>query len=79
MGEAYGVDLVGVYPFRVQLKRKKEYSAISAIDEVKYSSDNGEIPLLITKADKKPAMAILPWDDLKPFLRMKDIQFTVKK
>jgi len=28
------------------------------------------IPLLITKADHKPAMAVLPWDELKKLIRV---------
>jgi len=66
--EANGCDLSGVEPFKVQCKRKKSYSPITAIFEVTANRDAGEIPLLITKGDRQETMAVLPWSELKRLL-----------
>ena len=64
-----GTDLVGTKPFAVQCKRLANYVSVNAIEEiVKYDLEN-EIPLLLTKANGKPTMAILPWSELKKLIR----------
>lgn len=67
MGEAYGVDVAGCAPFLIQCKRGKKYASITAIDEIKICPIEGGIPLLITKADHKEPMAVLP---LSAFLEL---------
>ena len=62
-----GIDLVGTDIFDVQCKRKRAYSPINTIDEVPVTRDR--IRLLITKADRKPAMAVLEWNDLMDLIR----------
>lgn len=64
-GEANGVDLTGTGPWRVQCKRRKTYVAVSALNEI---TDGSGIPLLITKADRLPALAVLRWSDLMKIL-----------
>ena len=63
-GEANGVDIANTGPFRIQCKRHKDYAPISAINEIQLAG----IPLLITKGDRKPAMAVLPLDALMKIL-----------
>lgn len=59
-----GVDLVNTGAFAVQCKRYRNYAPIAAIEEI-----NGPgVPLLVTKADGKPAMAVLPFDALLQLL-----------
>jgi Holliday junction resolvase len=56
-----GIDLVGTGVFDVQCKRRKSYVSINTIFEIK-----GEgIPLLITKANGREAMAVIPWKFFK--------------
>lgn len=60
-----GVDLMDTGPFLVQCKCLKSYAPINKIEEI-----NGEgIHLLLTKADRKPVMAVLKWEDLKKILK----------
>jgi len=65
--DARGRDLVDTWPYAVQAKRYKNYVPINTIEEIEV--DDGEIALLITKANNKPAMAVLPWHDLKKLIR----------
>lgn len=76
-----GIDLCGTEPFAVQCKRFKDYAPISCIEEIQpekrtFASADAllaaileQIPLLITKADGKPTMAVLPWSELKSLIR----------
>lgn len=73
-----GIDLRWTAPFLVQCKRRKDYVPVSTIEEVQYSvitaidgirCKPAEIPLVITKADRKPAMAILRWEDLQLLIK----------
>ncbi len=77
--DALGVDLQGTEPFAVQCKRGRQYAPITAIEEIMqrvWIHDSGgvikieTVPLLITKADRKPTMAVLPWVELKKLLKM---------
>jgi len=67
--ECTGVDLAHVGPFRVQCKKLKGYAPISCIEEAEHDRDFGEIPLLVTAADGKEAMAVLPLDALLTLLK----------
>ncbi len=58
-----GVDLVETGRYLIQCKRKRKYVNPSAIAEVQLKED-GDVPILITKADHKPVLAILPLDHL---------------
>lgn len=59
-----GIDLVGTGKYAVQCKRLANYASVNTIEEVQGSS-----PLLLTKANGKPTMAVLPWEDLKELIR----------
>ena len=61
--EANGVDLVNTGAFRIQCKKLKKYAPITCIEEVVCDPVMGDIPVLITAGDNKPAMAVLPLDD----------------
>lgn len=67
VGEANGIDIDNTGEFKIQCKRGKNYSPITAIEEVQLDPLDGGIPVLVTKGDNKPAMVCLPFDD---FLRM---------
>ena len=56
-----GCDIVNVLPFKVQCKAKKDYVSVSTMEEVKVSY--GEIPVVVTKADRKKIRVILNYDD----------------
>lgn len=58
--ECNGVDLKNTGVFKIQCKRLKKYSPITAIEEVKTEG----IPVLVTRADNKPSMAVIPFDKL---------------
>lgn len=58
----HGVDLSGTGIFKIQCKKRKLYSTINTIKEVKLKNPDTEIPVLITAADAMPPMAVLPLD-----------------
>ena len=60
--QAAGVDLRGTDPYKIQCKRKARYDSILAIEEVVTTSPN-DVPVLITKGDKKKPVAVLYLDD----------------
>ncbi len=66
-----GIDLVGTEPFAVQVKRYRDYVPVNTIEEIQ--DPDGPlglaVPLLITKADHKPAMAVLPWNELQKLIK----------
>lgn len=62
--EANGVDLVETGFFRFQSKKCKSYVSINTIDEIQCDRLLGEVPVLVTAADHKPAMAVLHFEDL---------------
>ena len=53
-----GLDLNHTEPFSIQCKRLQDYAPISRISEI--PPIPGRIPVLITKPDDGPAMAVLP-------------------
>jgi hypothetical protein len=56
-----GYDLDGTDPFRIQCKALQNYVPVNTIEEIHPSPTH--TPVLITKADGKPAMAVLPLED----------------
>lgn len=77
-----GIDLVNTEPFAVQCKRLQGYASVNTIEEIHtgqkcqdFYADGrpvtcfDKIPLLLTKANGKPTMAVLPWDELKKLLK----------
>lgn len=62
-----GIDLVNTGQLRIQCKRYKGYAPITKIFEV--SGGEGEIPVLITKADRKPDMVVLSLDDFLKIIK----------
>ena len=81
--DALGVDLQDTEPFAVQCKRGRGYAPITAIEEISPHlhhelQGTTEItsyvpyqkrPLLLTQADRKPTMAVLPWAELKKLIK----------
>ena len=59
-----GVDIAETGHYRIQCKRLKKYVNPSKIEEIQLQMPEVEIPVLITKADRKPALAVLPLDVL---------------
>ena len=57
-----GLDLLHTEPFSIQCKRLADYAQISRIFEI--PDLPGQIPVLVTKPDDGPAMAVLPFKDL---------------
>lgn len=62
MGEAFGVDVANVGEYRVQCKRGKKYSSVSALKEIQICPIEGGIPVLVTKGDNEIPLAILPFE-----------------
>lgn len=58
--QANGIDLQNTGKFDIQCKRHKKYVPINTIFEIKGKG----IPVLVTKADRLPDMAVLPLDAL---------------
>ena len=57
-------------PFSVQCKRGAKYARIVQIEEIGREKELADtIPLLITNADGKPTMAVLPWAEVQKLIR----------
>ena len=65
--ECRGVDLANTGSLKIQCKNKKKYVSVNTIEEVDHGPH--EIPILVTKALRKPVMAVLPWKDLITLLK----------
>lgn len=57
-----GVDLQGTGRFKIQCKNYQGYAPIGKISEIR-ALEEGDIPVLISKGNKLPAMAVLPFKD----------------
>jgi len=68
--DAQGVDIQGTGEFKIQCKRHKKYVPVNKIEEIQNLSEH-ETPILITKADRKEAMAVLPLKDLLELINYK--------
>ena len=76
--EAKGYDLDNTGPYRIQCKRYKKYAPITAIEEIK--DEHGTIPVLVTKPDHKPAMAVIPLDHfIDLLLAENELTYTPRK
>ena len=62
IGVREGIDLITTGCFAVQVKIRESYVPVATIDEI---HGGNRIPIVITRADSKPAMAIIPSDSLK--------------
>lgn len=60
--EALGFDLDNTGPFLFQLKRYAKWVSVSKIFEVQKQYE-GDIPVLVQKADNQPAISSLFFDD----------------
>ena len=60
---ASGVDLSNTGPFKIQCKNYQNYVSVSTIFEVKLLEE-GDIPVLLTKGNRLPTMAVLPFEHL---------------
>jgi hypothetical protein len=65
--ELCGKDLAGTAPYIIQAKCTKKYVSMSTFDEIK--PKDGEIPLLIAKANNKEVLAVMRWEDLKKIIK----------
>jgi len=73
--ECQGIDLDKTGKLDIQCKRLAKYVSINTIKEVQ--AKPGRIPALVTKADREPAMIVLPFDE---FLRIiEDIGYLYEK
>lgn len=75
---AHGVDLINTGRWHVQCKRGKKYVSITKINEVKICPIEGGCPILLTKADGQPILAVLPFDELLSLIRYKERNERVK-
>lgn len=69
--DADGVDIVGTDEFKIQCKRGRKYAAITALDEVTCDRALGDVPVLVTRADERDAVAVLPLSDFLDLLRQR--------
>ena len=56
-----GVDIQNADPYLIQCKALKGYASINRLDEIKPDKLMGDVPILITKADNKPIMVVMPF------------------
>lgn len=67
-GEANGVDISNTGIYRVQCKKLRAYVSVNTINEIQCDRGLGEVPILVTAADNKPAMAVVYFEDLVTLL-----------
>lgn len=70
IADCNGVDLMDTGYYRIQCKRTKKYVNPSVIEEIQITEPRIQVPILITKADHKPALAVIPLNEL---IRLLDI------
>ena len=61
--DADGCDLCNTGTFKIQCKRLKLYVNPNRIEEVQCDEFLGDVPVLITKADKKRALVVMPLEE----------------
>lgn len=64
-----GIDIADTGRFKFQCKKLKSYASVNTIFEVQCDRDFGDVPILVTAADNKPAMAVLHLEDLIELLK----------
>lgn len=69
VSDELGIDLDNTGIYNVQCKRLKKYASISMIEEVPHQE--GKVPVLITKADNKPSMVVIPLEHFLELVRVK--------
>ncbi len=67
--DAKGFDLANVWPYLVQCKRNRGYASITKIEEVQLDPFDPGVPILITKGDNKPPMAVMPLEHFLELVR----------
>lgn len=60
---AGGYDIENTDEYKFQCKRGHHYKSPLAIEEVKCDREYGEVPVLLTRADKKESLAIMYMSD----------------
>lgn len=61
--EANGIDLVETGCFKIQCKRGKKYSSLTAIKEIQTCPVSGDVPLLVTKGDNEAPLVAMHFED----------------
>ncbi len=64
-----GVDIAETEHFKFQCKKTKSYVSVNTIFEIVYDP-LFEVPILVTAADRKEPMAVLPLKDLIHLIKM---------
>lgn len=62
------MDIQGTLPWVIQCKRKRKYENPKTLLET--IAEEGEHRILITKADRLPALAVIEWDTLKMLIEI---------
>ena len=68
--ECKGIDIANTGVYAIQCKNHKKYVSVNTIDEIKCGPD--KIPVVVTKGQRLPAMAIIPWKDLIRLIRFRE-------
>lgn len=58
---AKGIDLDGCGDYKIQCKRGRKYSSLSAIEQVKLDPIESGVKVLVTKGDHKEPLACIPF------------------
>lgn len=67
--DAKGVDLQGTAPYLVQCKAYNQYAPITCLTEIQVCPIEGGIPVLVTKGDSLPPVAVLSLEDFLSLVR----------
>ena len=69
VGDVIGVDLEATDRFLFQCKNYQGYAPIGKIKEIR-KQDMNDVPVLVTKGNKLPTMAVLPFDSFVEILEV---------
>ncbi len=65
--DANGVDIANTGFYKIQCKRGRKWSSLSAIKEVTADEMLGEVPVLVTQGDRERILVAIPFEE---FLRL---------
>jgi hypothetical protein len=75
--DANGVDISNTGDFKIQCKRGKRYSSLTAIEEIQLCPIEGGIPVLVTKGDNKQVLVCMPFDAFLDLIARKKLTLSV--
>ena len=65
-------DVTGLHGIHVEVKRTNKFSLYKALAQAEADAEQGQVPMVMHRADRQPWVCVIRMDDLKRFaLRMR--------